>query len=214
MNKKIIRVGDIIRIVTSKIVKRVGYPLVWTDLVEEVEKDPRTEAAWNLLKRPQHLPEPVKLDSAEDHKLSFLAIDKPKLPFDFIAAIAKERVREMGFGGRERQLIYKETRAASFSIHADSDKMPDLTGREVIVTGKRIAKTGKYYPPTSGTTGSYWDPEDYCEPGGLEDCKTHILLDTCYGLIEAVNVELVKRASGSTDKYPASSKYAPKSKLG
>lgn len=211
MKSTVIRVGDTIKVVTSKFIKRVGYPLVWTDLIEEVENDPRTQAAWDLLKRPQLVePKPSALsDDAKDPKLIFEALDK-KLPFDFIASIARERVREMGFGGRERQLIYKETSLLKCINYVGDNYAPDMTDRELLVTSKRLAKTGTYYPPKSGTSSSYWDPEDYYEPGGLENCKTHVLLGTCYGLIEAVNVTLVKRAPGSTDKYPASSKYVAK----
>lgn len=37
----IIRVGDVVNMKpTTKFIKRVGYPLVWTDLIKEVEDDP------------------------------------------------------------------------------------------------------------------------------------------------------------------------------
>lgn len=216
---KIIRKGDFVKVVTSKFVKRVGYPLVWTDLVEEVEKDPRTQAVWDFLIRPQPCDiEAPKFISADLGKLFPDYKVKSNIPWDFVAAIAKQRVREMGFGGKERQLIYKKTMTTPRNTlfgqlwTPSDDEVPDCTDRVYEVFGKKLAKTGKYFAPSSGTSG-YYEPEDWYEPGGLEDCKTHILLETHMGWIEACNVELVKRAPGSTDKYPASSKYAPKSKI-
>lgn len=213
---KVIRKGDSVKVITSKFVKRVGYPLIWTDLVEEVEKDPRTQAAWDLLTRAQ----PCDAETPSITLVDKLFHDfKSNIPWDFLAVIAKQRVREMNFGGNERQLIYMRTmtkpRNTFFGLlwAPSADEVPDCTGRVYEVIGKKLAKTGTYYAPTSGTSG-YYEPEDWYEPGGLEDCKTHILLETHVGWIEAVNVELVKRAPGSTDKYPASSKRAPKSKLG
>lgn len=49
----------------------------------------------------------------------------------------------------------------------------ELRGAEVTVFGKKIAKTGTYFPPTGGDPPYY---DDY-EPGGLRDCKTHVILE-------------------------------------
>lgn len=223
---KIIRIGDQVKVITSKFVKRVGYPLVWTDLMEEVETDPRTQAAWDFLTRPQTTTQPQLKDGPSLTAVQNLFVDykvKPNIPWDFMAAIARGRVRERGFGGRERQLIYKETlpphpRDSEFRHKlwsASSDQIPDCAGRVYEVFGKKLAKTGTYFAPSSGHGSGYEPDDDWYEPGGLEDCKTHILLEIAMGWIEACNVELVTRAPGSTDKYPASSKYAPKpSKVG
>lgn len=207
---KIIRVGDYVKIITSKFIKRVGYPLIWTDLIDEVEKDPRTLAAWDLLTRPQACEVPANND------LRIVFKSSNHIPFEFIKAVAKERVREMGFGGRERQLIYKKTMTQGVDTVfgklwiPTEDAAPDCTDQVMQVCGKKLAKTGTYYGPVGA--GSFNDDYDY-EPGGLDNCKTHILLETNTGWIEACNVELIKRAPGSSDKYPAHSRYAPGSKI-
>lgn len=62
----------------------------------------------------------------------------------------------------------------------------DLTGQVQTVYGKRTVRTGKYYPPY---TRAGWDYEPEHEPGGLEDMKTHVLLQTGVGEIETCDVE-------------------------
>jgi hypothetical protein len=94
------------------------------------------------------------------------------------------------------------------SIH--TYEKPELFGLELVVMSKRVCKTGEYFAPSSWR-GDFTGEYD-CEPGGLGDCKTHILLELDYyvstvGLIgkdwqkfagtwiEAKNVQKVNNSS-------------------
>ena len=201
MKAKVIRVGDTVKVITSSFVKRVGYPLVWTDLLEEVTNDPRTEQAWDILTAPAgSIPKSKK--TAVDEL--FTLLEAEKFPHGFLRVIAQLRVEERRYGGNERSLHYFETKPANH-ISIASIGCADYTGYNLEVIGKKLAKTGTRIAPSSGTSG-YLETEDWFDSGGLDDCKTHILLNTDVGWIEAVNVELAKRAPGSTDEYPANSK--------
>lgn len=217
--RKVIRVGDRVKIIDSKFIKRVGYPLIWTDIVDEVAKDPRTLKAWALLTKPQapssepldKITLPGALEAITTPTLPVLSLvhAEPNIPPDFLKAVAKQRVREMNFGGSERQLIYLKTRVDKTGLFWSSDnECADYTGQIFEVHAKKVVKTGTYRPARGGR-GSFWDEHDEYDPAGLDDCKTHVLLQTHGGWIEDVSVELYKRAPGSSDKYPASSKYAP-----
>lgn len=167
------RVGDRVRIVNSKFVKRVGYPLIWYDLMDEVAKDPRTLQAYDLL-------------TGRNAVLEFEITGNANLPRYFLQAVAKLRVEERSFGGNDRQIFYYPT-VAPGTLHGP-DEYSDLTGHYTFVEGKRVVKTGKRYPPSSGMSG--WEcPEYWEESGGLENEKTHVLLLTHLGEIEACNVE-------------------------
>lgn len=171
----VIRPGDTVRVVNSKFVRRVGYPLVWFDLVEEVESDPRTWQAWNLLRG--------RLAPSTELAL----VVREKLPADFIKAIARLRVAERGFGGRERSLHYCKEPEPSHQVGRmwTADQPPDATGMDSYVYGRRHVKTGTHFPP-GGDHEDYW-------PGGLADMKVHTLLTLAWGEIEVCNVELVSK---------------------
>lgn len=164
-NKHIYREGDRVRIINPRFVKRVGYPLVWTDLVEEFEDNPNFEQALKLLGiiGPEH-----KVINSDSRWVR-----------EFIRGCAMTAVRARGFGGNERKIFYRDDDLGlSFGAFGDT----------VSVISKRIVKTGAYYPPSGGT--DYYGECTY-EPGGLDNCKTHILLSTIYGEIESIDVELV-----------------------
>ncbi|WP_156436096.1 hypothetical protein [Bradyrhizobium pachyrhizi] len=143
------RVDDQIRIVTPKFVERVGYPLTWSMLSEEIENHPQLDDAMRLF-----------------------GIVAPRgwTRRDFVCGVARALVRHRGFGGRERAIHYLPNTEA-------------YAGRHTLVFGKRCVRTGIYFPPSGF--------DDWYEPGGLDDAKTHILLSTAFGEIEACNVEPV-----------------------
>lgn len=68
--------------------------------------------------------------------------------------IAYARLRSRGFGGRERKIYTKENSS--------------IDGKEFTVVRKKVVKTGRYYSPSG--YGEDW------EPGGLCDCKTHVIV--------------------------------------
>lgn len=152
--KPVIRVGDKVRVLRDRFITRVGYPLVWVNLTDEVEADKRTAEA-----------------------LKVLGWAGRTMPRDFVRAVARMRVEERGFGGRDRQIFYEEPGGYG-----------RLEGSVLEVYSKRIAKTGRYYAPSGGV--SSYDGDHWCEPGGLADCKTHVILLTPAGEIEACDVEL------------------------
>lgn len=172
--KHVYRVGDHVRIINPRIVKRVGYNLVWTDLVEEVENDPHVHEAYKIL---TGMP-PKKRIKPKDHpsELSFLEFGY-KLPSEFVRAVARMRVEERGFGGRERKIFFKDI---SNHLYRPIDQRTEIYG-------KRVAKTGLYYPPWSHY--DEYTGEHDAEPGGLEDMKTHVILSTMWGEILAEDVE-------------------------
>lgn len=155
MKTRPIRVGDKVRVLRDRFIKRIGYPLVWYDLTDDVEADPRTAEA-----------------------LRVLGWTGRRMPREFVTAVAKMRVEERGFGGRERQIFYEEP--------GGYGRWP---GAVLQVRHKRTAMTGTYYPPRSGRSSHDGEPWD--EPGGLENRKTRIILTTDAGEIEACDVELV-----------------------
>lgn len=191
VKKHVYRIGDKVRILKPMWIHRVGYPLIWTDLIEEVEADPRTAAAMTAL----------GFGGYEPNDLGKLFGSKAfKFDRDFIRAVARMRVEQRGFGGKERKLIYEaDIRAVKKAESEGKAKSPygfvwlekepmDYTGFGMEVTGKRVVKTGTYYPP-SGGRGYYPEDDGWYESGGLENPQTHVLLSVGVGEIEACNVE-------------------------
>lgn len=182
MKREVIRIGDSVRVLRSRFIKRVGYPLVWTDIMDDVERDDRTWNAYRLL-------EGESLD-AEDQPGLFLArLVRDKMPRYFIQACAKLEVERRGFDGNERTIHYLPP--PSDKLHS-WETCPNYDGSVLTVIRKRVAKTGVRFSPCGGldSQGEYWD-----EPGGLDDCKTHVLLTLgCGHEIEQCDVELVRRA--------------------
>lgn len=179
--KQVIRIGDRVRVLRSRFVKRVGYPLVWYEIQDEVEKDEKTWQAYCLL---QGL-SPKGKENAWPFEIKHL---RDKMPRYLIQACAKLEVERRGFGGKERTIHYWPVERAHEPA-AYGTRVPNYAGRVFSVIGKRVAKTGKRFPSSGGVhhDGEYWD-----EPGGLDDCKTHILLELSCGYeIERINVEKI-----------------------
>jgi hypothetical protein len=172
------KVGDYVRVLRPRWVKRVGYPLHWRDLLEEVEKDPRSWEALAILEG--------RLTEGP------FAAKRLELPRDFAMLVAKMRVAERDFGGRKRAIIYEEEKAEDPDVlhFGPSFRLEYL--QHCCVRGRRVAYTGTYC--RGGTNWTSDGPEDY--PAELADAKAHVLLLLdCGWEIEACNVELVKEAS-------------------
>jgi len=153
------RVGDTVRIVRPRFIKRVGYPLTFVDLREEFADHPQFTEAMRLL---------GFTDGA--HEVPF------RVKREIVDGLARGAVRARGWGGKERRIHYE-------------DQPRDLTDYLTTVLAKRVRMTGDYYPPSGGQdmTG-----EDWYEPGGLTNQRSHVILTTGYGDIEACDVELVE----------------------
>jgi hypothetical protein len=189
--KDIIRVGDTVVVVNCKIVKRVGYPLVWTEIVDGLRSDPRVIAAYEFLRAKEEVaPKPVPVPGANDLPGLFEA-RALEVPDYFAMAAAKVRVEAEGFGGNERSIHYKPL-VPYGEFHDGNTHAADITGHRYVVVAKKLAKTGKRFPPSSGVSYSYDGGEPWYEDGGLEDCKTHVLLHlTGQYWIEACNVRKI-----------------------
>ena len=188
MKKKVIRVGDRVRVIKSLAVRRVGYPLVWYDIKEQVEADPRTRLAYEILMAEAGVKLPVE---NRDH-FQVLKIKEGDFPDYFIQACAKVQVERLGFGGNERTLHYYPW--APEGQLWSSESAPNLSGQIHTVDGKRVVKTGIRVPESSGVSYGYDGPEDWYESGGLDDMKTHVLLRLQGWEFEECNVELVSKA--------------------
>lgn len=163
------QIGDRVQIVEPIFVERVGYPLIWTDLIEEFDNHPNLHEACKLL---------GLVNDGKETQLGTVTVKaRENLHYrarqELVRGIAMAACRQRGFGGRERSL--------HTTVHESA--------RDVImeVTKKRIVKTGLYYAPY----GHYsYDGEYDYEPGGLDNTKTHVLLHTGWGWIEQRNVKL------------------------
>jgi hypothetical protein len=106
-----------------------------------------------------------------------LHLDIPGCRLRLVHALTYIACANRGFGGRERKLHTSET--------------PYLKDKIVKIEGKRIVKTGLYFPPSSWQSHEgEWDGHS----GGLENEQTHIILDTDYGSFQSIHVELIKDA--------------------
>ncbi len=81
--KVVYRVGDRVRIIEPCFVVRVGYPLSWPMLREEVSNDPR-------------LLQTIALWGVEGHGKAW---------YEILDGICRALVRKRGFGGRERSVF-------------------------------------------------------------------------------------------------------------
>ncbi len=171
--KHVYRVGDVVRIVEPKFVERVGYPLVWPMLMEEFEaKLPMVREAMKDL---------IIADASEEMFKFNRAITRTETDAtdrDFLKGVCMAAVRIRGFGGDARSIYYHE---AGMFEHT--------RGTTTIVHRKRTCKTGTRF---AGHSSYSYEGEYNYENGGLSDEKTHVLLYTDWGEIEASNVELVK----------------------
>lgn len=162
-----IRVGDRVEIIEDRFIERIGYPLVWTNLVPEFENHPNLLAAAKLLGIYSGLVSiPLALAYSELKGSQYKAMKR------FVQGAAQAAVIHRGFGGGERQIYYLP-------------QVNGLVGRIATVEFKKVSITGTYYPPSYDR-----DYDDY-EPGGLDNRKSHVILYTELGMIEKCHVRKV-----------------------
>lgn len=154
------RERDEVEIVTPLFVERVGYALtprvVLAEVAAALGKD--VQALWSKVgelagqKR-------SKLDDA-----LLMEESGPESMDPILYQLAYRYVALKGHGGPER------------TIH--TVRRDDLRDKTARVVGKRCVKTGTRY----GATGGYdsWTGEWDCEPGGLADERTHVLLTVSF----------------------------------
>jgi len=164
--RHVYREGDRVRIIRSRFIKRVGYALHPNDLRDEMEGEQRYKDALDLLGYGD-------LKGRAYRKL--------------LDAVCFAEVAKRGMGGKERTLHYYQTGTPEIFTEFDGF-MPDYTGYDLTVSGKRCVQTGTYYAPSGG---QHYDGEYWNDPGGLTNPKTHVLLNVGIGEIEACDVEPV-----------------------
>jgi hypothetical protein len=148
MKRDRIRIGDQVRIVTPKVVVRVGYPKAVADYLPVVRE--RHGAHLDAIFRSDIEP-PLQLLSPE------LPWPRSKVRRRVEMDLAYMLAHEDGFGGRRRELHLEER--------------PELAGQEARVDGLRTVMTGVYAP---GYSNGGWYNDDY-EPAALDDRKPHRL---------------------------------------
>ena len=151
--KDVIRVGDRVRLIDPRFVKRVGYPKTKDDYAEVVAKL-RTDVSALLDKVDRH------------HKLGFSeTIERTKAHSQVEDALQYLALAADGYGGKDRQIYWQE--------------VPEALGSLWEVIDMRTVITGTYSPAWGHT--DYYGESDYY-PASLEN-QTHHRLATvqhCY----------------------------------
>lgn len=175
--------GDRVKVLVPKLVERVGYNLRWDMIVDEVRKSPNTLEAYYAT---------MGLDMPEIegfHDTQFAQKQADMIPFYFVQACAKMEVERRGFGGPERKLHYygpKDPKEIGWQPWINEGQIMTVRSKRTVITGKRI-------PGFTSYSGEYGDEKEWvC--AYLENRKSHVLLTTDEGEIEACNVELVWKA--------------------
>ena len=156
-----IKVGDIVQITNPFFVSRIGYPISFDMALEHVEKNFKPAIRAMLQQTGVYAQE-------EGSKLFEFALSlnwpprgRYEKPYKKICnALAVMYLENEGYGGEERSIYTKEE--------------PTKQGKQFSVVGKKVVKTGTYYPPWSQQSyEGEWDGG----PGGLDNCKTHVILE-------------------------------------
>ena len=164
MKKKdnIVRVGDIVKIITPEFFVSCGYPLTYQDACVTM-KEKYEDEIHNFLYKIKFRPAPLS------HKLFGIELNISGNKQDdytvgkIINALAYEYVRAEGFGGDEKKI---------YTIRKE-----ELVRKEFLVTDKKVRNTGTYYPSSGGFDS--WSGEYDYECGGLANNKSHIILSLC-----------------------------------
>ena len=142
MKKYVIRPGDTVRIINPEFFLRCGYPLSLKDGIKMVLEDEKDKELFHGLC---------------DH--FGISITNPRKDYyRIIDILAYYKIRNSGFGGRERKIYTR--------------KVEEAKGHEFTVLSKKMVMTGHYVP---GTNFSYFDECEH-EPPYLEGAKSHMIL--------------------------------------
>ena len=166
LNPSVFRPGDLFLVKDPVLVERVGYPLGKKVAEKHVEVTLETEIE-SLFAR---LGAEIDVEeTAEDIKMAGAIRFKRKgaevSHWDMkrvVSGLASHWLKVKGFGGNVRSL----------HTFRDDSLKPDT---ECQVISRRTVKTGTRYAATS--SGPDYNGEYDYEPGGLENCQTHVLLE-------------------------------------
>lgn len=180
--KDIIRVGDTVKIVNPRFIKRWGYDNNLQDTKQKVfdRYGPKMiKFVEEILIEEGIIKKPVPADKDFPWSVGLCSISN-KGKYMLAAAIAYEIVGYKMKDGAERKLFYY-------------DKNPTYYHND-IVTDIKIVQTGIYFSPTTGGGYDPWTGDYDCgEPGGLTNVKVHKLLEIAFDVwIEDCDVEKIK----------------------
>lgn len=151
-----IRVGDAVRVVVPRFVKRVGYPKSVDDYVEELRS--KYSGALDALLR--------EVLSHKGRALALRSWVPERVRTRMEQEVAYVMAKADGFGGKERTIHFEDR--------------PEFEGKKFWVQGMRSVFTGTYYPPCYSPP-SYDEMYGDYEPGGLSNPKCHRLVIICPG---------------------------------
>jgi hypothetical protein len=146
---EVIRVGDTVKIITPERFIRCGYPFDQVKATDDLMTYYRDEID-ALIEKVDPNPKYRNYIPEGDYRA-------------LCGRIARIVAQRQGFGGKER------------TLHTERDET--LTGLRCEVRARKVHKTGTYFPATGGRSYSVdYGYDDYFEPGGLSDEKTHVIL--------------------------------------
>ena len=159
MKKNVFRKGDKVKIINPLMLIRCGYPLTLQQVKDTgFTPDEKTAIRGLIHKCDLYTESASWLRTTEKAKeASFNRV---------LHALAVDRLRQLGWGGRERQIVAKLNE--------------DFQDKEMVVCEKKIHKTGIYHAGHNSV--DYWGEHDY-EPAYLENEKTHVILGLTYGTV-------------------------------
>jgi len=184
---KIIRVGDMVKVINPQLFIRCGYPMSFKDSVEEVKKE-HGDKIRNFMLNIEGITRNNSPLFAK-YTLKERITDENKTFLKIVNALAYDHIRRKGFGGRVRQIFTKE-----------DTRWQD---EELLVDNIKFVKTGVYVK--GGTYYTYDEPYPEYEPSCLDDEATHKIL----GLSRVTNRQYSNwvRKKGVLKVYPENKDY-------
>lgn len=161
--KEVIRVGDKVKIVNPKLIKRIGYPLdIETVIRNQMTKDDADKIDKLIIDVLQLQPK-INGSIPFDYSSSILKTHnrgkREERLFDMIVReVAYIKLQKQGFGGNERTIHYDET----------INDLDSLKGLIFEVVDKKICKTGTRME-------GWWDGEEGESPS-FKETGTHVIL--------------------------------------
>ena len=149
VKKHVFRVGDPIKIKMPVIVERVGYPLN----IQKVKDEHFS------VEEKQKIREMLQVFGFGYADCPLLDTKPDKIYDSIVDVIARAKLKQLGWGGRER------------SLHLKTEE--SLIDKVVYIKAKKVVHTGTYVPGSGGY--DYWGEYDY-DPAYLSNRKTHVLL--------------------------------------
>jgi hypothetical protein len=153
--------GDWVRIDHPEMFVRCGYPLSIKEVRKQIEKDHRNEIEDFVDKVARGAPSD---EDGENWLTRRSILSRSRIMSrsvrQIVDALAYERIKAQGFGGRERK-VYTEYVEA-------------MKGKVFKIESTKTCMTGEYYDSSGGYDS--WSGEYDYEPGGLMNQKCHRIL--------------------------------------